>query len=310
MKKVAIVGAGVTGLYLAWKLSRRNYKVRVFEAKEEIGKRSCSGLISDRILDFVPQAEEQSSNKINKAEINFPRKTVTLSFSHNFLVIDRARLDQELAQLARESGAKIELDHHVEEIPQGFDYVLACDGPLSKMRKKLGLEEMNYRLGIRGFVEKPSSKRMVKTWPVEQGFIWQIPREEKVEYGIVGPNEKAADLLNKFTKERDIELKQIASDLIGQGLDFSSEKNVALCGEAAGLTKGWSGGGVIWGLEAADSLIKNFPDLHSYRKEVKRFFSSKIFITNLATKAVYKIGFNLPYLLPKRVKVDSDFLIP
>src|SRR6056297_2119228 len=101
MKKVAIIGAGVTGLYLAWKLSEQNYKIRVFENKEEIGKESCSGLISDRILESVPQAEEFAENKIDKARINFPNKTVTLTFSNDFLAVDRPAFDKNLGKLAR-----------------------------------------------------------------------------------------------------------------------------------------------------------------------------------------------------------------
>lgn len=309
-KKVAIIGAGVIGLYLAWKLSQRDYEVEVFEAKEEIGKQSCSGLISDRILDFVPRAESFAENKIDQAEIRFPRRTVTLSFSNDFLAIDRPRLDKELAESARQSGAKIELDSFMGKIPRGFDYVLGCDGAQSKVRSELGLKEMSYRLGIRGFVKDRSSQNLVKTWPVERGFVWRIPRGERTEYGIVGPREKANGLLNNFLAERELELKRISADLIGQGINLSSDDSVVLCGEAAGLTKGWSGGGVIWGLQAADCLLENFPDLDSYRSQLKRFFNSKIFVTNLATKFVYKAGFNFPYILPKQVKVDSDFLIP
>jgi len=37
--KVAIVGAGICGLYLAWKLSEKGYSVTVFEKKEKIGKK-------------------------------------------------------------------------------------------------------------------------------------------------------------------------------------------------------------------------------------------------------------------------------
>lgn len=309
MKKVAIVGAGITGLYLAWKLSERGHKVRVLEAKEEIGKKSCSGLISDRILDSIPQAKNFAENKINEAQINFPGRTTKLTFSNEFLAIDRPQLDQKLAELAQSAGAEIKLNYHAEEIPHDYDYVLGCDGPLSVVREELNLKELNYRLGIRGFINKTSESKMVETWPVTNGFIWKIPRGERTEYGIIAPNQKARRLLNKFLQKREIKLKKVAADLIGQGLAFSDNEKVALCGEAAGLTKGWSGGGVIWGLKAADLLLETFPEFDSYRKKVKRFFGSKIFITNIATNLVYKVGFNLPYLLPKHVKVDSDFLI-
>jgi len=46
--KVAIVGGGTSGLYLAWKLSQKGEEVVVFEKKKKIGKEVCSGLFSER----------------------------------------------------------------------------------------------------------------------------------------------------------------------------------------------------------------------------------------------------------------------
>ena len=55
--KVAIIGAGINGLYLGWKLSEKNHQVTVFERKKQIGESVvCSGLFSQRILDFIPQS--------------------------------------------------------------------------------------------------------------------------------------------------------------------------------------------------------------------------------------------------------------
>ena len=47
--KVAIVGAGTIGLYLAWKLSQAGHKVIVFEKNSKILAKPCSGLISERL---------------------------------------------------------------------------------------------------------------------------------------------------------------------------------------------------------------------------------------------------------------------
>lgn len=311
-KKVAIVGAGVIGLYLAWKLSQRGHQVKVLEAKREIGKDSCSGLISNKILDFIPQADQFTENKIRQAKINVAQKTITLTFSDEILAINRVELDQKLAELARDAGAEIELNHFVQEIPQDYDLVIGCDGAHSQVRRRLGLNDLNYRLGIRGFIDQQSSQSsegVVETWPVHRGLIWKIPRADKTEYGIIAPVEEASQELQEFLEEREIELSNIASDLIGRGLKMGTNDKVAICGEAAGLTKKWSGGGVIWGLTAANLLLENFPNLRRYRSEVKSFFKNKIILSDLITGVVYNIGFNAPWLLPKNTKIESDYLL-
>ena len=76
-----------------------------------------------------------------------------------------------------------------------------------------------------------------------------------------------------------------------------------------GLTKPWSGGGVIWSLFAANILLKNFPDFIKYQKEVKKFFLPKIILSKIAKKLVYFFGFKIPWLLPKNFKIEGDFLI-
>jgi flavin-dependent dehydrogenase len=87
-----------------------------------------------------------------------------------------------------------------------------------------------------------------------------------------------------------------------------SDQKITLCGEAAGLTKPWSGGGVVWGLKMAEILIKNFPDFQKYKKEAENFFRPQIFFSEILTRMVYFFGFNFPWFLPKQHKIDGDFI--
>ena len=97
--------------------------------------------------------------------------------------------------------------------------------------------------------------------------------------------------------------------LIPQGFAIPKDEKITLCGDAAGLTKPWSGGGVIWGLTAADLLLKNFPDFVRYRQAAKKFFLPEIVLSKIAIKAVYFLGFKLPWLLPEKIKMDGDFIL-
>lgn len=310
--QIAIVGAGINGLYLAWKLSEMGHRVSVFEKKEKIGNSACSGLFSERILDFIPQSQELIKNKIDYVLINFPKKTIKVIFSKPFYVINHAELDGLVASLAEKSGADIILNHNIKELPKSFDRVIGSDGPNSIIRKELGLKDPKYRLGILGFVKSDeigSQRNFVETWPVRQGFIWKIPRGENIEYGILAPQTVARKLLFEFLEHNNIVLQDIKAKIVPQGFSLPNNKSITLAGDASGLTKSWSGGGVVWQLTLADVLLKNFSDFKKYRRKAYFKMKPKVFFGKKCTDIVYFLGFNFPFLFPKNNKMDSDFLI-
>ena len=88
-----------------------------------------------------------------------------------------------------------------------------------------------------------------------------------------------------------------------------SNPSVTLCGESAGLTKSWSGGGVIWGLKSCELLLKHFPDFPAHQKAMKRFFVPEIIFSKFITKLIYFLGFNLPWVLPSEVNIEGDFML-
>jgi len=309
-KKVAIIGGGICGLYLAWKLTEKGNQVTVFEKEKETGiGKVCSGLFSERILDFIPESKKLIENKINSVFLYFPKKKIKVDFSKNFFVMDHRKLDKLVFNLAEKAGAKIIFNSNITFLPKGFDRIIGCDGANSFVRKELKLPEPNFRLGILGFTEEKSNSNFVETWPCENGFIWKIPRGKKIEYGIIAKPKLAKRLFDNFLEKNNINFEKKEARIIPQDFIFPLHPSITLCGDAAGLTKSWSGGGVIWGLTAANILLKTFPDFRAYRKSMKRFFLPKIILSKIATKLVYFLGFNTPWLLPKTSKIESDFLI-
>ena len=306
--KVAIIGAGINGLYLGWKLSEKNYKVTVFEKKEKIGKTACSGLFSERIFNFIPESKEIVQNEINSVLIHFPKRTIKVDFSKKFLVMSHFKLDNLVAKLAEKSGVEIILKNQLKALPEGFGRIIGCDGANSFIRKSFNLGEPNYRLGILGFIDEENFSNFVEVWPQKSGFIWKIPRGKETEYGIIANMKEAKNIFEGFLREKNIKLNRKESAIISQGLLVPDFYSVTLCGDAAGLTKPWSGGGVVWGLIAADMLLKNFPDFLKYRNNLKKFFLPKITVSKITTALVYFIGFNIPWIFPKNIKIESDFL--
>ena len=329
--KIAIVGAGINGLYLAWKLSKAGHDVTVFERKEKIGKEACSGLFSERILGFIPQSRKLVQNEINFVLVNFPKRTLKIKFRKKFFVMSHAELDRLVSKLAEEAGAKIILGKAVDSWPQGFDRIIGCDGYNSFVRRELeakktqGLKKLTFRATIQGFLNKKDQSSFVETWPVASGFIWKIPRGKEIEYGIIakpslakglGDEDKSssspltiARVFEEFLNKNNLKLQRIQGSVVPQGFSLPKNNVITLCGDAAGLTKPWSGGGVIWGLISDEILLKNFPDFIEYRNAVKKFFLPRIILSQVATKMVYLFGFHLPWFLPKNLKIESDFLI-
>ncbi len=334
--KITIIGGGVCGLYLAKNLAERNHKITVFEKKKTIGKLCCSGLFSARLFDFVPEARGLATNQINRCIINFPKKKINLKFRPPFFVIDHARLDLLVAALATRAGANIRIGQNIdfarlETLSAEYDRIIGCDGALSTIRQYLisgnqtscagqthaklrGSDPRknnrpNFMLGIQGFEQKADDSDFVETWATKNGFLWRIPRSEDVEWGIMEEPDVARRLFDEFIAQKNIKLEDLRSAIIPQGLTIPQNKKITLCGDASGLTKPWSGGGVIWNLTQADLLLKNFPNFIQYRKEAKRFFGLRLFAGNFAKKCAYFTGFNLPWIIPGDFNLDGDYLL-
>ena len=131
-----------------------------------------------------------------------------------------------------------------------------------------------------------------------------------MEYGALGDlNATKKDLERRFGMNQKIFAALIPqpSFSLGGGLVIPNNENVTLCGDAMGLTKPWSGGGIIWGLYAADILIKTFPDFREYKREIQRFFRLKTMKGIISNKAVHALGRYFPYIIPSRIKYDNDF---
>lgn len=308
--KVCVIGCGITGAYLAWRLQLLGNEVTIFEKRPVIGKVVCSGLISERLWNFIPEKKELVEHTINYANVHFPSKTSRVKFKQKMLLMSHAELDKYVALLAEKAGVKIILNYKIENLPEGFDKIIGADGALSVTRKLLKLPEPKFRTGLQFFVEEKNNSDFVDTWPTANGFFWKIPRGDRVEYGIMEEQTEAKKLLDEFCEKVNVKITDLQAWPIPYGFSVPQKGNATICGgDAAGLTKFWSGGGVIWSLTAANILLRNFPNFENYYVDLKRFFVPVKWKTEIVTKLGYFIGNNLPWVLPKEREIDSDFIL-
>jgi flavin-dependent dehydrogenase len=309
--RVAVIGGGISGLYLSLKLSKK-HKVFLFEKKEKIGGKPCSSLYSERIFDFLPFSKDFVKNKIDFCILNFPRKKIKIKFKKNFFVFDRKKIEQTLFKLVKKSGVKIKLNSEIsfeslEQLKFNFERIIGTDGANSKVRDFLKLKKPDFFWGIQGFTKEKDNSNFVEVWATKKGFLWKIPRGNETEYGILEKGRRALEIFENFRQREKIEFKRKNLAPIPQGFSLPQNSQITLCGDAAGLTKPWSGGGVVWSLTLCDILLKTFPDFLEYKKSAEKLFLPQISISKFIKKLVYFFGFNLPFFLPRKVSIDGDF---
>jgi len=320
--KIGIIGCGINGAYLAWKLAKNN-EVEVFEKNSIIGEKPCSELITERIWNFIPKRKELIRNVIEELVIHFPKNVVKLKFYPRMIIVDRKQLANYIVDFARQSGAKINLNSEVKRVfyiknqkPQisvsgkvyEFDYLIGCDGYNSIVRRGLGIKDPLCILGIYTRIKKKPKTNIIHVYPLKNGLSWIIPRRNDVEYGVYERLDIAKNEFNNFCKRMKIKPKEVYSHLIPSRLTKMQKGKVVLCGDAIGLTKPWSYGGIIWGLIADDILIKNFPNFRKYENEVKEYFEPKLFYSKIALFAGRFLGNKMSFITPDEIWFDGDWV--
>lgn len=282
MHDFVVVGAGPPGSHFARRASEAGYDVVILERGEPGPPLACSGHLSTDIWSYLPDdaVDELRQNVIHGARFHVggPGSRAYTFYKREPVsnAVDRVALDRMLARLAEEAGAELRTNHTVTDLTVEDDgvtvtatrpdetvtvrgrMVAGCDGPTSRVRRTVGLEEPGETLhGVLGFSEEDDDDDFVDVHlNVERFFSWRIPRGSAgVEYGLAIPpgTADAGDLLDEFTEGYDVELVRRCSGLIPIGPPNRVTSDRAfLIGDAAAQTKPFTGGGILYGMRSAD----------------------------------------------------------
>jgi flavin-dependent dehydrogenase len=135
--------------------------------------------------------------------------------------------------------------------------VAGCDGPTSRVRRAMGLPDPDELLhGVLGFDESPDAGDFVDVHLDVPGFFaWRIPRGEAgVEYGLAAaPEADVGERFERFLEGYGVSVTNRCSGAIpiGPPSRVTGERTF-LIGDAAGQTKPFTGGGILYGMTAAD----------------------------------------------------------
>lgn len=301
--RVIVVGASLSGLYTAYLLAKEGVEVEVYEKKDLLGPPSRTLIVTSElrnVLHFLP--EEVILNEVRCLELFSKSHSARLELKIPDLVIERERLVNHLARLAREAGAKIALRHHCEGfalfghrvsvrlknletegvMETSADILVGADGacsqfPLAASRPGHLLAALNQAKVRLPEEAKPDTVRVWFDSDRTKYFYWLIPESDRTAaVGLIADEARQAEAcLNEFLKNRGWEPVEFQSALVPrhrflEGVDvLSDHRNVFAVGDAAAQVKVTTFGGVVPGLLGAKALADAVLNGRNYSRALR-----------------------------------------
>jgi geranylgeranyl reductase family protein len=281
MLDVIVVGGGPAGLCCASLLAEEGFDVVVLEEHEAIGSPThCTGVVSDEVSELFKVSDALVLGRPGRCVIVAPSgRAVALSGTgEGIAVVDRALFDQDVAAAARRAGAEVRVGVRARGLavdPRGVT-VTAADGRRVAARACVLACGVSYGLGRQVGLGMPGmslhSAQLEaaagadggdvelhvgrKTAP--QGFAWIVPvgRETgpRVKIGLMARGDAGA-ALERFLGRPDVSARLAEAPgpswrrLLPLGpMPRTFGSRLLAVGDAAGLTKPTTGGGIFYGL--------------------------------------------------------------
>lgn len=274
---VLVAGAGPVGLYLAGLLGKSGLAVTVLEEHDSIGRPNhCSGLVSRNLDLFVRPMREWIEHEVSGAIISSGSASISLRKTRPAAYV----IDREMFDLSLSEGLDVRPGTRVEGVSAGEEgnsskegasrlrsekgiavktnkgvfraqMLIGCDGANSVVARHFGSRPKKLLMGVIGITREEDYSEnveiMIDKTRARDGFFWKIPRGRTTEYGLFSSK---ADFL-ELEKFFGIKPAERRTGLIPLGPGKTYFNRAVLVGDAAGMSKPWSGGGLIYGLTAA-----------------------------------------------------------
>jgi len=202
MYKVGIIGAGIGGSYLSYRLSKEGVDTIVFDFRAPHEK-ICGGGVSYKAIKRFPIISELHvpRKEIWESTLISPKdRTVKVKLEKPLTIFNRRDLDYSLLKKAMRFGA-----HFRKEKVQSFaregnswkiftntgDYkaeiLVGADGALSRTRRKLNAvpRKEDAFFALECFLNVKRDVVIFKFFPDIQGYLWAFPRINNLAVGIV-----------------------------------------------------------------------------------------------------------------------------
>lgn len=272
-------------------LSEAGLSVALFDENSEIGKDVvCSGVVSKEAFSAYDLPEEAVIGRLQHAELFSPGR-IRIPYSHPeeaAVVVDRHIFDGKLCDAARKKGAQIWLNTKVTSLTVNDKFVdaaLKTPEGVRKVHAEVAIIATGISFNLQAALGLGRPKRILKGIQIEiktermeslrvyfgrrwsNGFFgWAIPLlDGRTRVGVM-TNGNALEGLNNIITEfnHNDDLCTEIGAIKRRGIAFgtihkSYSDRIIAVGEAAGLIKTTTGGGIYYGLisaEIASDVIK------------------------------------------------------
>lgn len=331
---VAVVGAGPAGLYAALLLAEEGFDVGVLEEHSVVGVPAhCTGVISDEVSDLFKVPDSLVLNRPSACALVSPSgRTVRIDGGdEEIAVIDRAQFDSELALAALRAGAEIRTGFRVDRvsIEPGRVVATSAHGVGVAARVCLLASGVNYalqrQLGLGlptmflhsaqlevDAVDAPAVVELhLGRDTAPEGFAWVVPVRRdgraRLRIGLMARGDTEGHL-DRFLHRAAVAERLAARPgaatrrLLPLGpLARTYAERVLAVGDAAGLTKPTTGGGIFYsllsGLLAAETLVPALrrdqlgaSSLIAYERQWKARLDPHLRISSYLRRLYIKLG--------------------
>ncbi len=275
--EVAVIGAGTAGLMTAKRLAELDVPVTVYDRKKVLGYPvRASGILSiTGLRELGLDYSRAVTNTLYGARIHADREVMAVeSGEAKAHVLDRKMLNDLCHDEAAARGAEVVLESKVDG--QKLDalaergIVVGADGAVSQVARHFGMGEIGrYCLTYKAeFNIEADDTRMVDLFfdnRISPGlFGWVCPNSKdvlEVGIGLDSTRGNAKGAFERFAASEAVSSMIAGSKLLGAGASIipmlrrrkivDAERKVLLVGDAAGQVKPSTGGGIIFGGNAA-----------------------------------------------------------
>ncbi|QQG39271.1 MAG: NAD(P)/FAD-dependent oxidoreductase [Candidatus Woesearchaeota archaeon] len=274
---INVIGGNIAGNYSAYLLAKEGQEIEVYEEHAKIGKPvQCTGLVTDYLDKLTTIKKEFLVNKFNLCRVHAPNgEYVDIKLRNNYLV-DRHKFDAYWAEKAVDEGAiynlgtrflsclpgkkiKLKFRKDGETFEKETDYLVGADGPNSTVGRSSGLiKNRKYMVALQARISIETDPSLFQVWLGYGNFGWVVPEDNEIaRVGIVAsknPNEHFRRFLDEIIGNKKIrEYQSGVIPVYDKNLETHKD-NIFLIGDAAGMAKASTHGGILYSMLAAHEL--------------------------------------------------------